>query len=244
MVGRKRWWSTWLAILVVSALIESFLAPSPLVSVDRLGTFVSLAVASCLLGAVQFAVALRVRRRLVPDVEAVFVPQALGLAMAIGAVIVSRALDFQPGYIYGIVGALAVLPELASDRDAGRRALHVLGALLVVGLLAWLLEPAAERLSRDLAALLQTVFVVSLQSVFFALPPLAITDGGDLYTWNRRVWGACALGVGFLFFHIVMNPGFEDVQLLQANTVFSILVLYAMSGVVTLSLWLGFRKAG
>ena len=236
----RRRWIVWITALVLSAVIESLLDPGPLFSRDRVGSLASLALASVTIGVLQLWVELRSSKRRAPDFETTFEPQPLGLFLSLGCVIVSRALAFRPGYIYGVLGFLLVLPEPETREDAGRRAFGVLGVVFGLGLAAWLLTPLADLVSADLSALLLSIYLVSLESVFFALPPLVIIDGGDLWRWDRRLWAASAFAVGFLFFHTVLNPGYEDVRLLQADSLFAFLTLCVLAGVLTLALWLGF----
>jgi len=40
----------------------------------------------------------------------------------------------------------------------------------------------------ELEAVFLTIFLISLQGVFFELFPLSITDGGDIASWKRGVW--------------------------------------------------------
>ncbi|MBU0494399.1 MAG: hypothetical protein KKA73_25750 [Chloroflexi bacterium] len=49
------------------------------------------------------------RQRLAPQTQFSAAIHWVGLTLAAGSVILSRALHFTPGYVYGAVGALALL---------------------------------------------------------------------------------------------------------------------------------------
>ncbi len=57
-----------------------------------------------------------VRRRLAQATKFEYQIQWLGILIAIGCVLLSRAMEFQPGYIYGVVGVLTLMPSLEGIR--------------------------------------------------------------------------------------------------------------------------------
>lgn len=238
----------WLAVLSVTALVESFLRTGPLVSYERLGVFLALLLAAIGIGGIHMGSDSFLRRRWGTDAHTHYLTFWSGIWVVMGCVIISRAVNFQPGYLYGSMGALTILPALTDSTKAGRRSLIALLAVLVGALLAWLVSPVAARASADLGALLLTLFITGLQGVFFALIPLSVTDGGDIWRWRKLNWGVFTSVVFFLFYHFILNPESADVRFLQQNGVQTVLVLYGIFGTATLLLWLLFpvrlRRAG
>jgi len=164
--------------------------------------------------------------------------QWIGMAIAVVCVILSRALDFKPGYLYGIAGAIYLMPKLTDDIKSGKRATFVLMTVFVGGFILWIATVFLPGSLADLEPVFLTIFLISLQGVFFALFPLAVTDGGDIWSWKRGVWFACFSIVFFCFYHFVLNPNASDVQALQQNGVQTLLILIAVFGLATLILWL------
>jgi hypothetical protein len=92
----------------------------------------------------------------------------------------------------------------------------------------------------ELEPLFLTIFLISLQGVFFALIPLAFTEGGDIWTWRKSVWSVFFAVVLFCFYHFALNPNASDVQAVQQNGVQTLLALVVVFGIATLILWLLF----
>ena len=66
------------------------------------------------------------------------------LLIAVGCVLLSRAVDFQPGYFYGLVGGLAFARRLRRD-TTGRLAATSAAILLALSLVTWVaLGPVSE----------------------------------------------------------------------------------------------------
>ena len=164
--------------------------------------------------------------------------QWIGMVFAVACVILSRALDFKPGYLYGIVGTIYLMPKLTDDIKSGKRATFVLMTIFVGGLILWIATVFLTGFLAELEPIFLTIFMIGLQDVFFELFPLVVTDGGDIWSWKKGVWFACFSIVFFCFYHFVLNPHASDVQALQQNGVQTLLVLIAIFGLATLVLWL------
>lgn len=231
----------WLVVLLVTSLIESFLDPeSGIFSLERLALVVTLFVSATVVSGLELGSDLFARRRWSPTVDARGKVQWLGIGVAVGCVIVSRVLDFRPGYLYGIVGAIYLMPRFMGIAASGKRAVLVVLTILAGGLILWLATAFLPAALTDLEPLFLTVFLISLQGAFFELFPLAVTDGGDIWNWKRGIWFLLFLAVFFAFYHFVLNPNASDVQALQQNGVRMLLLLIVVFGLATLTLWLLF----
>jgi hypothetical protein len=232
---------TWLTVLVVTSVIESFLDPGiAILDAKRIGLLITLVVAAATVSGLELGSDLYAHRRWAPRMETESKVQWLGIVVALACVALSRGLDFRPGYLYGIVGAIYVLPELGRASEQGKRAGLVLLSVLVGGLILW----AASALLPTALALLEpiflTAFLIALEGVFFALIPVAFTDGGQIWGWRKSLWFAFFLVVLFCFYHFLLNPQASNVQALQQNGVRTLLVLIAVFGGATLLLWILF----
>ena len=239
--GRSRLLLMWLILLLVTSLIESFLDPEVgVLSPERLGILITLFISAVVVSALELGSDLYAHRRLAPTMKAESKIQWIGMAMAVACVILSRALDFKPGYLYGIVGAIYLMPRLPDVTNSGKRAGFVLLTIFTGGFILWIATAFLPATLAELEPLFLTIFLISLQGVFFALFPLAITDGGDIWSWRRGVWFVFFSIVFFCFYHFLLNPNASDVQALQQNGVQTLLILIVVFGLTTFTLWLLF----
>jgi hypothetical protein len=227
--------------MLLTATIESFLDPEVgLVSAARPSLVLTLFLAGMIVGGLEVASDLFARLRLGGRTGVGLRMHGIGLIIAIICVLISRLLRFRPGYLYGTVGALYLVPDLVGAVRSGKRALMVLGAVFVGGLSLWACSALLPPGLVELEVLFLTVFLVALQGVSLQLFPLAITEGGKLFRWDRRMWLVCFLLVLFPFNHFVLNPNGSDVEALRQNGVIILLLLVAGYGLATLALYLLF----
>jgi hypothetical protein len=239
--GRTRVVLLWLIVLLLTSLIESFLDPEVgILSPERLGLLTTLFVSAVAVSGLELGSDLYAHRRWAPAIKTESEVQWLGIAIAFGCVILSRALDFKPGYLYGIVGALYLMPRLVGIAESGKRAVLVLLTVFVGGLILWVATPFLPAALAELEPLLLSAFLIGLQGVFFALIPLAFTDGGHIWGWRKSVWFAFFSIVFFCFYHFLLNPNASDVQALQQNGVQTLFILIGVFGLTTVVLWILF----
>lgn len=235
-------------LLLFSALLYAFLDPGFGISPSGAIVFLSLLVAlpvlvysydgsQALLGAKFYK--LRARFQLFP----------IALAFGVACVLLTRCMDFHPGYLYGFVTGLSLLGiEAETPR---RRALLVLagvGALLAASLVAWGLAVPVGRLAEGglagasvLYGVLVAIFVAGLEGLLFTLVPLTFMDGSNVMAWSRAVWGLTFGLVAWLFFHVLINPGSAYVEALSSKNVLLMVGTLAAYGSLTLGTWLSFR---
>lgn len=239
--GRGRLLFMWLMVLLVTSLIESFLDPEVGgLSPERLGIVITLFISAVVVSALELGSGLYAHRRLAPTMRVESKIQWIGIFIAVACVILSRALDFKPGYLYGIMGAIYLLPRLADIANSGKRAALVLLTIFFGGLILWIATAFLPATLAELEPLFLTIFLISLQGVFFELLPLALTDGADIWSWKRGVWFVFFSFVFFCFYHFLLNPNASDVQALQQNGVQTLLILIVVFGLATFTLWLLF----
>jgi hypothetical protein len=239
--GRGRLLLFWLVVLLITSIIESFLDPDiGVISLERLGLLLTLFISALVVSALEVGSDLYAHRRWAPKMRVESKLQWIGMAIAIASVLLSRALDFKPGYLYGIVGALYLTPKLTETSNSGKRAIFVMASIFTGGFILWLVTAILPTNLVELEPLFLTIFLISLQEVFFQLFPLAVTEGGDIWSWRRGVWFVFFAVVFFCFYHFLLNPNASDVQALQQNGVQTLLVLILIFGLTTSALWLLF----
>ncbi len=177
----------------------------------------------------------------------------VAILVAVGCVLLSRVVDFQPGFLLGFVATYAILSPVALDRrQAGQLVFIAAALLLAFSFVAWLLSAPLEGLTEgkegwwvawvDLPhAVTVTIFVMGMEGVFFSMIPLRFTDGSKVAEWNKFFW-LLLFGVsGFLFCWVLLNPGSAYVKAVQSSRVVTALCLLAFYSAVTLGTWAFFR---
>ena len=238
------------AILVFgfSALLYAFLDPgfgiSPSGAILFLSLFVALPVlvysydgSQALLGARLYK--LSSRFRLFP----------VALAFGLACVLLTRWMDFHPGYLYGFVSGLSLLGlEAETPRRQAVLVLAGFGALLAASLVAWGLAVPVGRLAEIglpgasvLYGVLVAIFVAGLEGLLFGLVPLTFMDGSKVMAWSRVVWALTFGLAAWLFFHVLINPGSAYLEALSSKKVLLMVGTLAVYAALTVGTWLSFR---
>lgn len=142
-------------------------------------------------------------------------PVSTGVLVALGGLVMSRLLRFQPGYIYGLTLAKVWWSPLTT-KNYGHMHLACYTSLLLSSALAFAARfPLATALAAPdhspfldfLDIVLGVVIVAGVEAVAFALVPLRFLDGAGLMAWSRVAW-AVLWGTGtFAFVHVILHPG-------------------------------------
>lgn len=160
----------------------------------------------------------------------------LSVLIIIAGAAVSRIIDFLPGLLIAVPAGYALIklkpapadqpPDPQAQPAAHRRIVSAgLLAVLITGLLAWLLAVPIDLLIGALlaqpettasvvglnslgavASVLLTIYVVAVLLAFFALTPLRFTAGHWLMTGARPVWGLAYGLTAFIALHTMINP--------------------------------------
>lgn len=171
------------------------------------------------------------------------------LILAALCVLITRLTSIQPGYVYGIVGAVVFAGPLTRD-DEGQMAWRAALALLGLAVGAWLLRvpidlaagrpPAGPALFID--KMLVAVFVAGVEGLVFGLIPIRFMLGHPLSGWRRWRWlGLWAAGI-LLFAHVILYPVSDyepDPGVVGIVTVFVTVLIY---GAVAVGFWWYFRE--
>jgi hypothetical protein len=139
----------------------------------------------------------------------------LGLAIAAVLVALSRLIDFEPGYLYGLVCGVVFTRELPANEKGHLAALGVL-TTLVLAVVAWALwvpvNAAATHPNPFLGVvladdLLGALFVSGLVGSFFGMIPIKGLPGWTIKEWSVWAW-VLGFAVSVLgLFQILLRPG-------------------------------------
>ena len=174
------------------------------------------------------------------------------LPVAVVSVLISRVVNFEPGYIYGVFVGIAFRRELLAAVEGASIALAS-WVTLGVSVAAWILWMPVESLTAPGAPFLAfvaenflvLVFVLGLETLLFGLLPLQFLDGEKLFTWNRRRWLAIWGLSAFLALQVLINPSSRGRFVVSGNTGLATWIALAVAFfALTAGLWLWFRLKG
>jgi hypothetical protein len=171
-----------------------------------------------------------------------------GLLIAALCVLISRVTQFQPGYLYGLVGGVVFAGHLAR-REEGQLVAVSSVATLIVAVSAWLIwvlaDGAASRQGAGfglafLENFLAAVFVSGLVGLVIGLVPLRFLPGERLAAWHWGAWSAVFAVAALALLQIMLRPESATAHAASAP----ILVtagLFVGFGAASILFWLYFR---
>ncbi|MBV9935191.1 MAG: hypothetical protein JO367_12875 [Actinobacteria bacterium] len=169
--------------------------------------------------------------------------------LAAACVLVSRAIHFQPGYLYGLIAGVAFRREL-TKRAEGRLTAVSAAFVLVVSVVAWIVRvPIAHAASNGhpgfwlvvADAGLSSVFLLGLDSLVISLLPLRFLEGSKLRSWSKAGW-ATLFGVTlFAFVHLLLRPDSGYVANTRISPTGLVVGLFIAFGALSVVFWGYFR---
>ena len=171
-----------------------------------------------------------------------------GLIIAGVCVLISRLTNFQPGYLYGIIGGVTFAGHL-SRREEGHTVAIASVSTLAISVVAWLVwVPVSMAASADPTAFgwalledfLAAVFVSGMVGLLIGLVPLRFLPGEKLAQWH---WGAWAVVFGLAslaVIEVMLRP--ESAGARVATVPFWTTVgLFLGFGLASVTFWAYFR---
>ena len=236
-----------LALTTITALLFGFADPRFGFSLASLRLFLGLAVALAVVTYLTNVVVSRVMRgRWNVDVEVTLRP--LGLILTVVGVVISRILDFSPGFLIGLVLGL-VISEKQLAKHAWRAVLLRTSILLGVALLAWLafsLFDSSEEGGTFWSELaIETLVAITTEAVvglLIELLPLKLLQGEKLYQKSKVLWGALYLLAVFIF--VVAVVPWEGNWAQLGNSLWAWIGIVVGFGIVSTGVYLFFRIRG
>ncbi|MFZ0666929.1 MAG: FGLLP motif-containing membrane protein [Acidimicrobiales bacterium] len=204
-----------IAVLLIGALVNSFNDGGFGISLSSLFTFiaVTLALVSGIAVTALVTDIYHARRHGRSPRRLVAFP--MGLVIAAFFVIFSRLINFEPGYLYGIVCGVLFTRELAKNEEGHVAALSVL-ATMAVSVCAWLIwvpiDSVAEKPGAFFGAViaddfLAALFVSGLVGSFFGMIPIRGLPGYTIKRWSWLAWAVGFLLALFGLMQILLRPG-------------------------------------
>jgi hypothetical protein len=188
-----------------------------------------------------------VRRRYRERATPIALPGALVIAVA--CVLLSRAVGFQPGYFYGLLGGLALSRKLQRD-ESGRIAARTVAFLLFLSFVAWLaLQPVAAAAAENgktfgtilVENILGGIFWTALDSLVIAMLPMRLLQGEKVIGWSRAAW-AGLYGLTLLaFVHILLRPSTGYVANTSVSPPYVVVGLFVAFALFSFAFWGYFR---
>ena len=182
----------------------------------------------------------------------------LMLLLTFIAVLVSRAINFLPGFLIALFVAESISTASGDvTRPRQRAALRGLLAVVLVVMVAYLLAVPIDLLLGNVLAqtnntaaqtaaaalglvesLVLTVYIVALEYAFFALFPSRLTPGSRVFDFNRLLWGASLAVLTFLLLMTAVNPTLSGVEVFRLPAIIVIGGILLIVSAVALGAWL------
>ncbi len=170
------------------------------------------------------------------------------LLIAVACVLVSRITDFQPGYLYGLIGGVVFTGRLNAVQEGHEVAVASLGTL-AASIAAWLLwvpvssAAAADPSNFGLALsenFLAALFLSGMVGLVISLVPLRFLPGERLAQWHWGAWAAL-FGVACLaVIEVMLRPQTRPAH--QSFAPFwTTLGLFLAFGVASVLFWAYFK---
>jgi Protein of unknown function (DUF642) len=209
----KRW--VFVAVFLLGALANTLNDGHFGLTLSTLVTFVGVVLSLTVGLSVSFAIQTIYHTRRHGSAPRKLIAIPLGLAIAALLVGFSRLINFEPGYLYGLVCGVVFTRELPTNEKGHVAALSILAAL-VLSVVAWIIwipvNAAAQRAHPFLGVvladdLLGALFVGGLVGSFFGMIPIKGLPGWTIKEWNLWAWVA-GFAISILgLFQILLRPG-------------------------------------
>lgn len=255
-----RWTATTALIIVfagLTALLAAFIDPQFSTATGR-----GIAIFLTLFGAIGLVMWLTAWNQVSAVRQAKF-PAALRvrpltLLLTLAAVLVTRAINFLPGFIMALFLSYAIFNATADTRKVEQRAaLRSLLLLVIIIIVTYLLAIPVDLLLGNLLAqgsnavaqtgaeaagliesFILTIYIVALAHAFFTLLPSRLTSGSHLFDLNRVLWGVGFGLVTFMFLLTAVNPTLSGVEVFRLPAMIVIGGLLLIATAIALAMWL------
>ncbi|HTP10812.1 MAG TPA: hypothetical protein VMP08_21310 [Anaerolineae bacterium] len=182
----------------------------------------------------------------------------LEILITLIAVMVSRAINFLPGFIMVLFLTYAIFNATEDTHKAERNAaVRSLLLLVIVIIVTYLLAIPVDLLLGNLLtqtgnavaqtganaagiaeSLILTIYIVALEYAFFTLLPSRFTSGARLFELNRVLWAAGFALITFTLLLTAINPTLSGVEVFRLPAIISIGALLLVASAFALAMWL------
>ena len=185
------------------------------------------------------------------QVRTVFELKPLALILTVGGVLLSRLLEFSPGFLVGLVLGIALTGK-ATLRQRSHTVLLRSGIILTFGTLAWagysiLIAVVGEEPESFLEALaLETLAAVAAEGmtiVLIGLLPFRFLEGEDVYKESKALW-ATSYFIVLLAFSVIVLPVAANWEELSGSTWLIFTIAFAALSIGTYVYFRKFASSG
>lgn len=220
-------WVNWLIFLIMVALIQAWLNPTKIPFVKHISTAFTIFVSAGIIGIIKEIGERLARSR----IKQPFIAEStkvhwVGVIIAGISTGISRLIQFTPGFILGSVDVFSYKPSILETRNAAIRIMIVRGSIFLFTLLGWLMSSQTGTFSPGLTIILQMIFTVAVQGLFFELLPFTeFMDGSKLIRWSFWSWLSIFLPISFFAFWLVFNPNGSGIKAIQQNSIITLMIV-------------------
>lgn len=239
---------TFLGLSVVAGIVLGFLDPKFGFNLNSVVIVIGFSLSLIVMSAgFSLPAAIAIHRRTGEWGKLNFLPGTLLVSIAM--VVLSRLLNFQPGYFYGALAGVAFASAL-NARTQGRLTAANWTWALVISVVAWFARmPVSEAAGRPdasvfwigLEAFLVLTFLWGIESLVVAMLPMRFLDGPKVMTWSRPVWASLLVIGLFATIHVLLTPSAGYVGHTTEDVTIGVLVIFAVFGAISVGLWSYFR---
>lgn len=175
------------------------------------------------------------------------------VAIAIVCTLVSRVLQLQPAYMYGLfAGFVATGARTLTRRQEGQAVLASISVVSVAGLAAWLIWTPVHRAAYSGQpgwgavlgdSVLFWIFVLCAEGLVFALIPLRFLDGAVLRSWRLVAWLLPQVSSAAFFLYVFVLQGESPVPN-NLGLLLRAVAFFVLFGLVSIAFWAYFRWEG
>ncbi len=231
-----------LAITIVAAFIFGFADPGFGFDITSFRLVLACAIALFVVGYVASSLSgLIIRRRwgLATHMEL----KPLGLVLTVVGVVLSRLLEFSPGFLLGLILGLSIVGRTTAAQRA-KATLVQAGVVFVLALLGWvgysILTAVSSPDTFGTALAFDTMVAVTaegLTALFIGLLPFRLLNGEALFAYNKVVWAVTYVIAAAAFVLIVVPAAWGEVN----GSLTTWLIVLGGFAVVAVGLYLFFR---
>lgn len=229
-------------ITFVTALIFGFSDPRFGFDVTSLRTVLALGLALLVVGYLSSVIAGAIIRRtwgLATTVEL----KPLGILLAVVGVVLSRLIDFSPGFLIGLVLGLSVVGVTTAAQRA-KATLIQGGVVFGFALIAWIvysiLSATTETTSFVSALTVDTMVAITaegLTALFVGMLPFKLLNGSSVFEYSKVLWGISYTVAAAAFVLIVVPSAWGELD----GPIWNWLIVIGVFAVAALAIYLFFR---
>jgi hypothetical protein len=205
-----------LGVTIAAAVIFGFADPGFGFDVTSLRLVLSCAIALFIVGYLASSIAgVIIRRRWALSTTMELKP--LGLILAVIGVVMSRILDFSPGFMLGLILGISLVGS-TTVAERAKATLVQAGAVFVLAMLGWvgysILSATTAPDSFGSALAFDTMVAVTtegLTALFIGMLPFRFLDGQSVFAFSRVIWAASFVLSAVAFLLVVLPTSWGQV---------------------------------